>query len=440
MGISISGLGSGLDLSGLITQLVAAERLPAQAIEQHKKDTNKQLSAVGDIASKLKLLKTSIESFDQPSDVRAFAATSGDEKRFSVTADGASAPGNYQIAVRALATAQANQSTVFDAKSEVLAGPGSLTIKVGTQETTIEYDEQDSLDAIADRINASGASASASVLFDGTRYRILLGAQDAGAANAMTFTETGASLGFNGPSSQLTAAADAEIEINGISVLRSSNTMSDLLPGLTIQLQSVTPTDAPTTALSVKNDPAGLETKMKTVVDAYNAVAKALGSQLGASSTTRAAETLQSDSTIRGLQSRLTSLMTGGHAQGDNTISLASFGFKLAGDGTIAIKSADLAAQSIKNPRGLADIFLGEGGLSATLGAMVDEYATSGTGVLSLKQDSLRKQLTGYDAQVDRIEQTAASVEARLRKQFSALDSLMSSLTSQGEYLSGLFG
>jgi flagellar hook-associated protein 2 len=165
-------------------------------------------------------------------------------------------------------------------------------------------------------------------------------------------------------------------------------------------------------------------------------VAKAVSGQLTYSGTVKGTNTLFGDASLQGLQRRLGTLMTTAYAHGTGTVSAKQLGISLGRDGTMTVDAAKLEASIASDPTAVEDLIAG--GLSAALSSLADQYTTSSTGTFSIKQDSIRTQMTGYDKQVERIETAATSLGDRLRKQFAALEELMTKLNSQSSYLQTL--
>src|SRR5262249_44987124 len=185
-------------------------------------------------------------------------------------------------------------------------GDGSVTLTIGTgTPATINYKSGDSLESIASSINDQVPGVNASVLATGTGYRLIVTGQDTGAANAIAFSQTGAGLGM----STVIPAQDASVTVNGTTVTRPSNVLTDVVPGVTLQLNAVTPTGGADTTINVARDPAGLQKKIQGLVDAYNAVAGAISNQLSYNGTPKGNDTLFGDSSLQGLQRSMSSII-----------------------------------------------------------------------------------------------------------------------------------
>lgn len=436
--VNFNGVGSGIDFGAITEQLVRLERLPADAIETRKTGTNRQISLLGDLATKLRALETAAEDLDAPSKVRAVKASSADEDRIKVSASGEAQLGTFDVTVSALARAQTNQSRTFASDSAGVLGMGSMEISVGTGDpVNITWDSDDNLTTLARRINDAGAGVRASVLRDGTTFRLLVSAEDTGAANTVTYDEVSNVLGFGDLTSQLTSASDASLTVAGVPVTRSSNTLTDVIDGVTFELVSVTPTGEPATSVRVDRDPEGLAAKVQTFVDAVNAVQSFVTGQLG-SKTASNGESLRGDSTLQAFQRQMSTILGGAH--GPDASSLGRFGIKLASDGTLTLDKTKLESVAAEDPEGLTRLLAGANsdGLISALSTMSAEYTRSGDGILAAKQSTLRSRISSFDQQIERIERNATSLEERLRRQFTATDTTIALLNSQSSYINSM--
>jgi flagellar hook-associated protein 2 len=443
--ISFSGLGSGLDTNKIVDQLVAIEKAPIGQLNQRKSETSKRLSIVGELISKLQALRSSALSLDASDKVTSLSATSSDSTRVKVSASSSASPGVYNLRVDRLAQAETTRSRSFSAHDTPLPDLGALDLSVGGDSPiTIHYDGSDTLDDVAARINASGVRASAQVLFDGSSYRLNVTAKDTGMANALSFGGTGDLLGFTDAGAEVVSAQDAQVTLSGTTITRSSNTITDVIPGVTLDLMSETPASASTTQLTIARDPAALRGKVQGLVDAYNKIAQVVGAQLqyvGDGKTQKGADTLFGDPTVMSLQRELASVVTRFYANGTGTTSTGQLGISLGRDGQLTLDPAKFDAAVAKDPAAINNLLAGTNhdGLAATIGSLVDRYTSSTTGLLVGKQKSLTSLNRSYDQQIDRLSDAAESLGTRLRKQFVAMEATISKLNSQQGYIDKIF-
>ena len=300
MAISATGLGSGLDIEGLVTQLVSAERMPIeQRIFRTERSLTTDISALGSLKSALSDLKTYSKR----------NATSSDSTKVSVSATDAAALGSYNVEVSGLATTHSvairNQ---FSSLTETV-GTGTLTFTFGTtgytahasDNTSDAYDSfvakagvassavtidgtNNTLAGLRDAINEADIGVSAAIVNQGSAYRLLLSSTASGAESSIqiSVTDSGDSnntdgnglsrLAFNASAGtsnahQTTAGSDAAFKINGLSVTSATNSVTSAINGLTINLLATT--TAPAT-VSVSDNTAGVKAAINSFVKGYN--------------------------------------------------------------------------------------------------------------------------------------------------------------------------
>ena len=235
-GITFSGLASGFDSSSIVDKLVAAEQQREKPLLTQKSNAQSRLTILNDLVAKLKALKTQAQAVNLPAEVRTFTARSDDDNRLKVTSSSAAAEGTYSLRIGQLARAQTSRSTELVA--DAATGDGSMNITFGAgPAVNVAYTGGETLETIAGRINAAMPGASASVLNTGTGYRLIVSSKQTGAASAMSFSESGAGLGMT----QVIAAQDASVTVNGTTVTRATNLLSDVIPGVSLQLVAATP-------------------------------------------------------------------------------------------------------------------------------------------------------------------------------------------------------
>lgn len=438
--INFGGLASGIDTASLIDKLVSVERQPITQLQQQKSNANSRLSILGTLVSRLQALGEAARGVDTSTELTTLAAASSDETRVKASVSSAASPGTYDVVVTALARAQLTLSQSYGSDAAGVAGTGSVDITVGGKTTTVQWDGADSLSDIAACINGSGARVTASVLFDGSKYRLTVAGSDSGAAAAVTFAEQGDALGLSAQGATVVTAQDAAATINSIAVTRPTNDFSGVVTGLSLRLGSLTPQGGAPTTVTVTNDVDGLRKKAQSLVDAYNAVVQTVNGQLAYNGTTKGDNTLFGDSTVRGLQQRLGGIVGSTYAWSGGTTSVGRLGIVLARDGTLSIDAAKFNAAVAADPLAAEHLLAGTGGLAAALTQAVTDYTASGTGALVVKQAGITRQNQNIDEQIQRVEDAATSLGDRLRAQFTQMEQVIAGLKSQSTYLMSLFG
>jgi flagellar hook-associated protein 2 len=439
MSITFTGLASGIDSASLVKQLVAAERSPVDSITAKQADLNTQKSILSSLSSALLALGTVAKGMNLASELQPRNAATSDGHVTVAASSGATAT-VHDVRVQQLARGQIASSRTLGSANAGVLGAGTLSITTGTTTRSISYGATDSLADIAGKINSAGTGAAASVLFDGTSYRLMVAATATGTAAAPTFTETGDGLGLADPANIKIPARDAIATIDGVAVTRGSNVISDAVAGLTVTLVSQHAATDASSSVSVALDTTTLTTQLKSLVSAYNAVNSALHAQLDYTGTKKGTNTLFGDSTLRQLQGAIGGIMASAYGPATTAANtLGAIGLTRATDGALTLDSAKLASALATNSNAISDLFV-TGGFANAITTMTDQYARAGDGILATKSTSLVQHSTQLQTQADHINTRADALQLQLQAQFTALEASMSKLKSQGAYLTSIFG
>ena len=424
MAISSAGIGSSLDVNSIISQLMAVERKPMTALDTKETSYQAKLSAYGSLQGALGAFQSAAQALATPAKFVAQRAAVSDATIFSASAGGAAAAGSYSVEVGLLAQAQKLKSsgTAFAATSSTI-GSGTLTIDFGSYSGdtfTLNPDKstktisiasgQSSLAGIRDAINAANAGVTAGIVNDGSGYRLTLTSRDTGAANALRIvvadgdgTHTDSSglsqLMFDGRSSsgvqnltQSAAAQNASVTIDGIVISKASNTITDAIEGVTLNLlkQSVVGT---TTNLMVVRDSTGIRGAVESFVKAYNDSAKALADLSAYNATTKRAAILQGDSAVRSIQSELRRTLTSAlNTAGGGLTALSDIGIAFQTDGRLKLDSAKLQTVVDDPTKDISTLF-------AAVGKSTDSLVSFASASSSTKAGSYALNVTQLAAQ-----------------------------------------
>ena len=431
--ITFGGLVSGLDTASLIDKLVSLERGAANAVSTRQSNLTTQKSIVGSMSSALAALATAVRGLDQTSEGRPLTATSSDNK-ISVASSSSATAGLHDLRVKTLATSKVVQSEPFSGRDVAgVVGDGGVDITVGTTTRSVTWTATDTLDGIAAKINAADAGVSASVIdvSGNGSFRLVVNAKDSGTAAAPSFADTGTgTLGLGTLANIKVSPVDAVINIDGIDITRPKNVISDALAGMTLTLNAVHGISDPSNRTTIALDQKSLTDKVKSVVSAYNSVNSALHVQLDYTGTTKGANTLFGDSTLRQLQSQIGQIMSSAY----DGMTLSDIGINRDRSGAMTLDESKLATAAGTNPDIVNNLFITKG-FASTLTTLADSYTLSGTGVFASKTQSLVDRHGVLQTQIDRINKSADDLQERLEKQFSALEQAMSSLQSQNSQL-----
>ncbi len=443
------GVGSGLDLNTLLTGLMNAERQPIALLQQQQSKLQSQVSALGQIKSTLSNMQTAADAISSSAKFAAFQATSSDSASVSATATTGAAPGSYSIEVEQLAQQQKLRSAGF-AATNTAVGTGTLKVEIGsvaggdfTSKSSVEIEidsKNNTLAGVRDAINASGAGVVATIINDGSQNHLVLTSKDGGTGNQIR-TSGVAGLDYNpaaqaGGMVQLQAAQDAKLKIDGISVTKSSNTVTDAIDGVTLTLTK-TNVGSPST-VAITRDTSAMTTKVKAFVDQYNSVMSTLKAVSAWNQDTKTGAALSGDYSVRSVQERMRSAVTSPVAGTPGGFSrLSEIGVSLQADGTLKIDNDKLTAALNDPAKDVSKLFSGVGStegiakkVSSTVKMMLDD-----TGVVGARTEGLNKTIKSVGLKIDQMNDQMDVIEARYRKQFSALDTTLAQMNSTGNYL-----
>lgn len=432
--LSSPGIGSGLNVNQLVSQLVAAERAPQdRRIARLESDARADLNAFGQVRGALSALQAAANALDGAAGSVGRRATVQAEAGFTASVAANAAPGRYAIEVVRLAAAEKRQSEPRADAADL--GTGTLAFTVGSDTFNVTLGPTTTLAQLRDAINAStgGRGLSATVVRGDAGSVLVLNATNPGTAGAIGVSASGSIAGFVGADGSLlqvtTPAAQAEVRIDGIVRTASSNRLTDAIAGVTLDLTRAAP-DARFN-LDVGTDTAGVRGAVQAFVGAYNGALAVLRSVSAVNPTAGTASALAGDSAVRGLQQQLRGLVGGAFSE------LSALGIRGSKDGTLSLDAARLDAALAANPSAVEALFDKDapGSLGARLGAQLDGAVQPNTGLLEARTRALNDRLRGLQTDRERLDVRIARIEEGFRRQFTALDGLVAQLQSTQSFL-----
>ena len=424
MTISAPGIGSNLDVNGIVSQLMTVERRPVTLLDRKEAGYQARLSAYGNLKSALASFQSAMSGLNNVARFQSLSATPADPTILTASAGSTAAPGSYTVQVNQLAQAQtvaatgqtsadaaigAGASTTLTFQFGTISG-GTLTAGVysgatftpdATQATgTVTItSSNNTLNGIRDAINAANIGVTATIVNDGsaTPYRLVLASSSTGASQSMKVTVAGDAtlqglLAYDPAGTQnltqSSAAQNATLTVNGIAVSSAANTVSEAIQGVTLNLAK-----AGTTSLAVARDSAAVQSAVAAFVKGYNDVNKTLTDLSSYNAATKRGAILQGDATVLTLQSQLrnalTATLTG--LSGSLT-SLSQIGVAIQKDGTLALDSAKLATASANNFNDIAALFAVVGKSTDSLVGFVSSTSNTKPGSYAVNVTTLAAQ------------------------------------------------
>ena len=447
-GLQSQGIGSGLDVAGLVAKLVAAEKAPRQTqITRAQTATVTTISALATLKGAMSTFNDSLATLKSEDVFSARSATSSVPDVFSVTATSDAVSGSYDVEVENRASAHQLTSKEFASGASQVVGTGTLSIAVGDENFSVTIDDtHKTLAQIRDAINSATDNkdlVSATIVNAADGAHLVLSAQSAGEANKISVAQSGGDGGLAGLEynpllttnyTQQREAKDAVIYVAGFKHTSTTNTFEDAIDGVTITLLKADEANQ-TRTLTIDKDTASTTARIKKFVESYNALEKQIAALRSYDPDTKKAGPLIGDAMMRGIETDLRNKLTSvvGGLTGTYQ-SLASVGVTTQKDGTLSLDADKLSKALGADYDGVAKLFGSENGVARRLASSLDAFLATDaqintrTKTLNAKSVSLQKEQADLEVRM-------AEVEKRYNAQFNALDSLLSNLSSQSAFL-----
>jgi flagellar hook-associated protein 2 len=442
--MAIGTIGTGLDIPTLVAQLVAKEREPQEnQINALGTAASAKLSAISTLTSGMTNLQTTLTSLIKNADKPSYKASTVTDSNFSAsidTTDGAATatPGTHQVEVKSLAQGQKLSSGAF--AKDTVVGDGTLTLAYGDTTLDVTIKEDSKLSDIAAAINkaAGGKGVTASVITADDGQHLVLSAVDTGLAGAVKVSTSGgngglAALTYDGtaasPMTQTVEPKDAVVVVDGFTRTSSSNTISDIVPGVNLTLTKAGTEAGKTQTLTITRDNTSLKTDMAAFVAAYNSMTSVLKSSSAYNTSTNTAAALTGDAMVRGLQQQLRSQFS------TNINGLKDMGISLAADGTLTLDSAKMETAIGKDPEAVSKLFGADGAIGKPLDALIKSNLDKETGTLTQRKSSLDKQIKDLESRLDALDARMDKVSDRYTKQFTAMETLVTQMQTTSDSL-----
>lgn len=456
-GISSTGIGSGLDVQSIVSQQVALESKPLEKLESKDTSLKSEISTWGTVKSQLSELQDASQKLMDLSSWNARALKSSNETAVTGTAATGATVGSFAINVTQLAQAQSTKmanpvstGTTFSA--------GKLDISIGNWGTnsfgsavSVDISDGDTLSGIASKINnTANVGVTATVVKTGAGEQLVMRSKstgesmgfkvqafDGGGAAITDGTGLGA-LAYDGTStggmSLSQSGMDATATVEGIAITSASNTLTDTVPGLTLNLQQVG-----TSTVTVSNDTKPAKDAIDGFVKAYNTIVSNLNSLTKYDASTKTAGPLQGDATAVGLLNTLTNMVGATGPAGTSYSRMSDVGLELQRDGTLTTNTTKLTA-ALANPADLKTFFSAVGTTNTDTGMARRFYdysfgATGIDGLVTSRTNALQQAVSRNQTDMERMQARIDKTEERLYKTYSALDTKISSLNSMSNYI-----
>ncbi|MFC5740480.1 flagellar filament capping protein FliD [Dyella tabacisoli] len=441
--LTAAGVGSGLDVTTLVSKLVAAKRAPLQGqIDSQTNTAKTQISALGQVSSALSTLKAALASLSDGTAFTTRKVSTSDSTVLNATATGNAVNGSYNIAVTQLATAMKVSSGAVT-NSQTRVGTGTLTVALGSKQMQLSIDDSHaSLASIRDAINSASNNpgVTATIVTGSDGAHLVMNSNASGAVNSFTVSSSGGDGGLaalnyapgagNNGMKVTTAAQDALFTIDGMAGNSASNTVTSGIDGVTMTLSKVG-----TSTLSMASDGNTATAAVNSFVNAYNSLSALYTSLTKYDSTGNSTGPLIGDATLNSIKGTLSSIVSG---TGGNGATLSSAGVTLQIDGTLKVDSGQLQTAMADGGTQLKALFSGSNGLATKLSSPLDGWIGT-QGILVTRTSDLNKQLKDLGSRQSALDTDMSDLSTRYTKQFTALDTMLTKLNNTSSYLTQQF-
>ena len=458
MAISSPGIGSGLNITSIVSQLVAVESQPITLLQTKNSTIQTKMSAFGTVKSDLSAVQDAANALMNSSTWDSKGFSTDNTTAVSGTATSSALASSFTLEVGNLASAQ-SLKTAGVATTYTAPTTGTLSFQLGSWDSSgtftagsssavsVNVTAGDSLATIAASINAqsSAAGVTATVVSSNGTQQLLLRGTSTGAQSGFQITASSGlgAFGFTDPSSttgmtRTQTAVDANLSIDGIPITSATNTVANAVPGLTLNLLAKTTSPA-TVTIAVDNT--AIKTKIQAFQDAYNKLNSDLATYTAYNATTKTGGPLLGDSTATGIQTALRSML-GANGPASSTISrLSDLGLQIQADGSLSTNSTKLdnALQDTKNVKAF---FASAAGSTASTGdgiaRRIYNFAFGALGIggtVTTHSAGFQKSIDQNNSSIDKLNTHIAAYQKQLLAQYNALDTKMATLTSLSTYV-----
>ncbi|KDR32910.1 flagellar filament capping protein FliD [Caballeronia zhejiangensis] len=459
---------STMDVNSLVTAIVNAKVAgQTDALNNKKTADNTQLTAIGTLKSVLSLMQSSLTNLSNGTALGAFAA-SADGKGITATADTSAVAGSYSVSVSNIASSQSLTSGLIPSGS---LGTGSITLNLNGKSSTIKIDDSNNtLSGIASAINSASDNPgiAATVVNGADGQHLVLRSTSTGLANAINVTVDSSdsalsSLGVtsgtsttdpNDPNKTVTAyttiatggsnwtqtssGQDAHLTIAGTAVTSASNTIKNAVSGVSMTLTADSVSSSPQT-LTISQDTDNLKTAITSFVTAYNNFISTASTLTSYDSTASSQGALLGDSMMNTIKNTISSLVSKGIGSGATKVNLASIGITLQPDGSLSTDENALTDALTNKSSTVASLFNTTDGVAAQMNNNLTSFLATG-GIIDTRTTALNDDLSSIADQQTQLTAYTAQLTTDYNAQFTALNTLMSSMSTQSSYLTALFG
>lgn len=430
----LGGLGAGINVQAFVQAALTGPQNQVQTLQNEQTTFSSQASALQTIQNDLANLQTAEQALSDPlGNLNAQTATSSNTAVLTAAADGTATAGIHSISVNSLATTSSYYTNALaSGTTPIAAGTFQLQVGSGTPVTVTIDSTDNTLNGLAAAINNQNAGVTASVVNDASGARLALVSNQTGAAGDLTVSGNTSGLTFT----KAVTGADAALTVDGIPITSSSDTVTGVIPGVTLTLNSAANSAV---ALTVGSNTSAATTAINNFVSAYNQAINDINAQFAVGSDGSGVQPLEADGTLQDAQSQLLSALSFSVSGNNGIVNLSSLGVNLNNDGTLSVDSGTLQSALQNNYAAVQNFFQNStAGFAPNLDSVLTGLNSAGTGSLTLDaqgitqtQQDLATQINELNANILTQQQTLTQTYSQVNVTLQELPLLIQQITAQ---------
>ncbi len=447
---TIGGLNTGIDYNEMISKLIEVKRRPIELLETKQEDYKSRINTYKELSTKLSDLESASDTLKTSSGFFQKTSSASDATVLDSSATGTASVGNYSVSVTTLASAEkeAHNGTGLTASTDIVNSSGSDKVfqyTYGTTQSTLAIADGTTLDGLKDLINSdlNNPGVTATVVNDGANYRLIVSGNETGAANTITI-DAGTTLDGTGSTVDFTAssfaenktAADADFTVDGLQITRSTNSVSDVINGVTFTLKK----ENASASVTVAADNESIKEQIEAFVTAYNDVTSFISSNSIYDTDSKEGGVFVGEGTSRQIQSSLRDMVSSSVSGLSGSLSiLAEIGITTDyKTGKLDINSTTLDTKLGTNLDDVADLFTDNAnGIAGNISDYISNISSTIDGSIELRKDGLQDIIDNISDTIRNMEYRLEKTEDDMVRKFSALEQIVGNYNTISSYLTG---
>lgn len=413
-----------IDVQSLLTAAIQADEEPLTNLQSQQTTLETQIAALESIQNDFQSLSTAVSDLTSTGgSVNSFTATSSNSSIVTASADSTATAGTHSIVVNSLATTSSYYTDPVASGNSITQGSFDIAVGNNAPVTVNVTGSNNDLNDLAASINGLNAGVTATVVTDANGSRLALVSNTSGSAGDITISNNTTSLNFN----QATQGQDASLTVDGVPIDSSSNSVSTVIPGVTLNLAGAA--SGTTATVTVAPNANSAETAINNFVSAWNTVINDLNTQFDVTSSNSGGP-LEADNTLRGIQDQLLSAITTSVSGNGGVVNLASIGVNMNDDGTLSVDSGTLSNALSTNFTAVQSMLQGTSGVATFLSNTMSQITDPSQGSLTLDLQGLNQSNTDLTNQISSMQTQLTAQEQALTTQYAQMEVTLQEMPS----------